>query len=166
LRYEAECLTSQLTKQNLKGQLSTDANRTHPYRASGLVPRPSAACRQRLLSGIGTANRSNRWLGRVQTDLARFYTGKTDSCIRVTDSSRNKQIRTEIRAGNTRSPGNSFADKLIPMLRNFDPITGVRSVLEINARGIIGDRPRQQSAFVHSHVGGKSCMHLKREASV
>jgi hypothetical protein len=37
LRYEAECLTSQLTKQNLSGQLIPTPDRNHPYRASGLV---------------------------------------------------------------------------------------------------------------------------------
>jgi len=36
LRYEAECLTSQRTKQNLGGQPTGDRDRSHPYRASGL----------------------------------------------------------------------------------------------------------------------------------
>jgi predicted nucleic acid-binding Zn ribbon protein len=50
--HELECLTSQLTKQNRRGQPSTDADRSHPYRASGLVHRPYADLRHRLLSGL------------------------------------------------------------------------------------------------------------------
>src|SRR6202021_1315489 len=50
LRYEAECLTSQLTKQNLRDQLSTTADRSHPYRASGLVHRPNPDIYERQLN--------------------------------------------------------------------------------------------------------------------
>jgi len=38
LRYEADCLTVQHTKQSLKHQLSSNLDRSYPYRASGLVP--------------------------------------------------------------------------------------------------------------------------------
>jgi hypothetical protein len=39
LQNEADCLTSQLTKQSLKHQPSPPPpNRSYPYRASGLVP--------------------------------------------------------------------------------------------------------------------------------
>src|SRR5882757_7666012 len=51
LRNEAECLSSQLTKQNLRDQLYTDADRSHPYRASGLVRRPLVDRRDWQLPG-------------------------------------------------------------------------------------------------------------------
>jgi hypothetical protein len=49
LRYEAECLTSQRTKQNQVGQPTADGDRSCPYRASGLVRWPirDARCRGR-----------------------------------------------------------------------------------------------------------------------
>src|SRR5450631_1965877 len=76
LRYEAECLTSQLTKQNLKGQLSTDANRTHPYRASGLVPRPQPDGRHRLLCGNYCRDGPNRLVGANVTTKSTKYGAK------------------------------------------------------------------------------------------
>src|ERR1700677_2335318 len=51
LRYEAECLTSQHTKQNPRDQPPTYTDRSYPYRASGLVPRPYPVGRQGRLRG-------------------------------------------------------------------------------------------------------------------
>ena len=48
LRYEAECLSAQVTKQNLSGQQSPTPNQSYPYRASGLVHWPQAAVPGRI----------------------------------------------------------------------------------------------------------------------
>ena len=47
LQNEADCLTSQPTKQSLKHQLPPTPNRSYPYRASGLVPRKGTAMKFR-----------------------------------------------------------------------------------------------------------------------